>query len=107
MAIDYSILANEEPQFPGGDAALLQFLATHIRYPQIALEQEIQSVVYLRFVVNEDGSVGDVIVDKGLQKDCDEEAIRVVKSFPRFKPAKQEGKPVKCWFSLPVRYALQ
>lgn len=97
---------DEEPQFPGGEAALLRFIAEHIRYPQSAVNDEIQGVVYLRFVVNEDGSVGDVVVDKGLQKDCDEEAIRVVKSFPRFKPAKQEGKPVKCWFSLPIRYTL-
>lgn len=96
----------EPPQFPGGDQALMEYIATHLKYPQDAIIDEIQGVVNLRFVVNEDGSVGEIIVDKSLGNACDQEAKRVVKSFPRFKPGTQGGKPVKVWFTLPIRFSL-
>lgn len=100
-------VVEQPPTFPGGEAALLKYIATHVKYPQIAQEQDIQGVVNLRFVVKEDGSVGDVQVAKSLESHCDAEAVRVVKSLPRFIPGKQQGKPVKVWFSLPVRFQLQ
>lgn len=100
-------VVEQPPTFPGGEAALLKYIATHVKYPQIAQEQEIQGVVNLRFVVKEDGSVGDVQVAKSLESHCDQEAVRVVKSLPRFIPGKQQGKAVKVWFSLPVRFQLQ
>lgn len=102
----YSVV-EQMPTFPGGDAALLAYVAKNIKYPAIAVEQEIQGVVNLRFVVLEDGRVGEVQVQKGLEKHCDAEAIRVVKSLPRFIPGKQQGKAVRVWFSLPVRYTIQ
>lgn len=136
----------EQPaQFPGGEAGLLNYIATHMRYPVSAQEQEIQGVVVLRFVVNTDGKVGKVEVVQSLHnrnepesksewlkehkgatdKDyksyvkkveennrlgidtCDGEAVRVVKSFPRFVPAKQDGKVVPSWFTIPIRFQLQ
>ena len=100
-------VVEQMPQFPGGEAALLKYVATHLKYPAIAQEQEIYGVVTLRFVVLEDGSVGDVIIMKSLEKHCDEEAKRVVKSLPRFIPGKQQGKAVRVWYTLPVRYVLQ
>ena len=100
-------VVEQMPQFPGGEAALLKYVATHLKYPAIAQEQEISGVVTLRFVVLEDGSVGDVIIMKSLEKHCDEEAKRVVKSLPRFIPGKQQGKAVRVWYTLPVRYVLQ
>ena len=100
-------VVEQVPQFPGGEAALLKYVATHLKYPAIAQEQEISGVVTLRFVVLEDGSVGDVIIMKSLEKHCDEEAKRVVKSLPRFIPGKQQGKAVRVWYTLPVRYVLQ
>lgn len=100
-------VVEQPPTFPGGEAALLKYIATHVKYPQIAQEQDIQGVVNLRFVVKEDGSVGDVQVAKSLESHCDAEAVRVVKSLPRFIPGKQQGKAVKVWFSLPVRFQLQ
>ena len=100
-------VVEQMPQFPGGEAALLKYVATHLKYPAIAMEQEISGVVTLRFVVLEDGSVGDVIIMKSLEKHCDEEAKRVVKSLPRFIPGKQQGKAVRVWYTLPVRYVLQ
>lgn len=100
-------VVEQMPTFPGGEAALLKYVNTHIKYPAIAQEQEISGVVVLRFVVKEDGSVGDVIVQKSLEKHCDDEAVRVVKSLPRFIPGKQQGKAVRVWYTLPVRYVIQ
>ena len=100
-------VVEQMPSFPGGEAALLKYVNTHIKYPAIAQEQEISGVVVLRFVVKEDGSVGEVIVQKSLEKHCDEEAVRVVKSLPRFIPGKQQGKAVRVWYTLPVRYVIQ
>ena len=100
-------VVEQMPSFPGGEAALLKYVNTHIKYPAIAQEQEISGVVVLRFVVKEDGSVGEVIVQKSLEKHCDEEAVRVVKSLPRFIPGKQQGKAVRVWYPLPVRYVIQ
>ena len=91
-------VVEQMPSFPGGEAALLKYVNTHIKYPAIAQEQEISGVVVLRFVVKEDGSVGEVIVQKSLEKHCDEEAVRVVKSLPRFIPGKQQGKAVRVWY---------
>lgn len=96
-----------QPSFPGGEAALLKYISTHLKYPSIAQEQEIQGVVVLRFVVLEDGSVGDVVVQKGLHPECDKAAVKVVQSLPRFVPGKQQGKPVKVWFTCPIRFIIQ
>lgn len=100
-------VVEQNPVFPGGDAALLKYVNSHIKYPEIARDQEIQGVVTLRFVVLEDGRVGEVQVVKSLEPHCDAEAIRVIKSLPRFTPGKQQGKPVRVWFTLPVRYVIQ
>lgn len=101
----YSVV-EQEPQFPGGPDALVNYVSSHIKYPSIAQEQDIQGKVVLKFVVLENGSVGDVKVLQSLHPACDKEAIRVVKSLPRFTPGKQQGKPVKVWFTLPVRFSL-
>lgn len=95
------------PTFPGGEAALLKYVNSNIKYPSISQEQDVQGVVLLRFVVLEDGRVGDVVVQKSLDKHCDAEAIRVVKTLPRFIPGKQQGKAVRVWFTLPIRFIIQ
>ena len=102
----YSVV-EQQAQFPGGEAALLAYVAKNIKYPAIAVEQEIQGTVNLRFVVEANGSIGDVQIVKSLESHCDKEAIRVVKSLPRFIPGKQQGRPVRVWFTLPVRYSIQ
>ncbi|RRD78493.1 energy transducer TonB [Alloprevotella sp. OH1205_COT-284] len=100
-------IVEQMPSFPGGDAALLKYIASNIRYPSIAQEQDIQGQVLLRFVVLEDGRVGQVVVQKSLESHCDAEAIRVVKTLPRFIPGKQQGKPVRVWYTLPIRFVIQ
>lgn len=104
---DVFTVVEQQPTFPGGEAALLRYVSEHVKYPAIAQEQEIQGTVVLRFVVLEDGSIGDVVIQRGLDPSCDKEAVRVVKSLPRFIPGKQQGRPVKVWFTLPIRFIIQ
>ena len=100
-------LVEVQASYPGGEAALLAFISKTLVYPQIAVEQELQGTVILRFRVNADGSVGDIIVKKSLSRECDQAAADVVKKLKRFIPAKQQGHPVPVWFTLPIRFQLQ
>ena len=94
------------PVFPDGEATLLAYLAQHLKYPEQAIRDSVQGVVLLRFVVLEDGRIGKVQIIKSLESHCDAEAKRVVKSLPRFIPGKQEGKAVRVWYTLPIRFQL-
>lgn len=96
----------QPPVFPGGDAALMKYLNDNIRYPQLAIENNIQGRVVVQFVVQKDGSIGQVKVARSKDPDLDKEAVRVVKSLPRFQPGKQNGNPVNVWFTLPVTFKL-
>lgn len=100
-------IVQDMPSFPGGDAAMLAYLGKNIKYPTLAKESGIQGTVYVTFVVEKDGSVSNVKVLRGIGGGCDEEAIRVVKSMPRWTPGKQRGKPVKVQYNLPCRFVLQ
>lgn len=93
--------------YPGGEPALLKFIADNLVYPSIAQEQDLQGRVTLRFKVEKDGSIGEVRIVKGLSKECDTEAVKVVKKLKRFTPARQQGHPVTVWFTLPIRFQLQ
>jgi protein TonB len=95
------------PEFPGGEAALHQYLAENIKYPQMAKESGIQGRVFVTFVVERNGKVTDVKVLRGIGGGCDEEAIRVVQNMPSWTPGKQRGKPVRVQFNLPVKFTLQ
>jgi protein TonB len=95
------------PEFPGGELELMKFLQKNIQYPQMERDNDIQGKVLLRFVVSEEGAVGDVSVLRGVSPGIDKEAVRVVKSLPKFKPGKQQGKSVKVYYNLPVMFKLQ
>lgn len=95
------------PEFPGGDAARMKFLQENIKYPQLARESGIQGTVYVTFVVETNGKVTDVKVLRGIGGGCDEEAVRVIQSMPRWVPGKQRGKPVRVQFNMPIRFTLQ
>jgi periplasmic protein TonB len=95
------------PEFPGGEAELFKYLKTTINYPKIAKENGIQGVVYVTFIVKADGSISDIEVLRGIKGGCDEEAIRVVKSMPKWKPGLQRGRPVDVHFNLPIRFVLK
>lgn len=95
------------PSFPGGDAALMNWLSQHISYPPLAAENGIQGTVVVQFVVKKDGSIGEVRVVRGKDPDLDKEAVRVVRAMPRFIPGRTNGQPVNVWFTLPIRFRLQ
>ena len=95
------------PQFPGGDEALIKYLSSHINYPPMAAENNIQGRVVVAFVVDKTGKVGEVNVVRSVDKDLDREAVRVCKSLPKFVPGRQNGQPVSVWFTLPVTFKLQ
>lgn len=95
------------PQFPGGDAALLQFLAKSIKYPVIAQENGIQGRVICAFVVNRDGTIVDAEVLRGVDPSLDKEALRVINTMPKWSPGKQRGKPVRVKYTVPITFRLQ
>jgi protein TonB len=95
------------PTFPGGDAELFKFLSNNVKYPVIAQENGIQGRVICQFVVNRDGSIVDVEVVRSVDPSLDKEAIRVIKSMPKWSPGKQRGKPVRVKYTLPVNFKLQ
>ncbi len=97
----------DKPEFPGGMAGLLKYIATHTKYPQIAKENGISGKVYVQFVIGKDGKVTDVKVVRGRDPYLDKEAVRVVKSLPAWKPGKQRGKPVKVSYIVPINFKLQ
>lgn len=100
-------IVEEMPEFPGGMTKLADYLAKNIKYPQMARESGIQGRVFVQFVVEPDGSVSNVAVMRSLGGGCDEEAMRVVKSMPKWKAGKQRGKPVRVSYILPVNFKLQ
>ena len=107
VAPEIFIVVEQMPQFPGGDDALRKFLSSHINYPPMAAENNVQGKVILQFVVEKDGKVGEVKLARSVDKDLDKEAIRVVKSLPKFTPGRQNGQAVRVWYTLPVTFKLQ
>ena len=95
------------PQFPGGEAALMKYLQSHINYPPMAAENNVQGRVVVQFVVDKTGKVGEVKVVRNVDKDLDKEAVRVCKSLPKFTPGRQNGQAVSVWYTLPVTFKLQ
>ena len=95
------------PEFPGGEQAMMDFVAKNVQYPKEAMEKEISGRVLVGFIVEKDGSISETEVVKGIGGGCDEEAVRVVKAMPKWKPGKQDGKPVRVHFLLPLTFKLQ
>ncbi len=95
------------PEFPGGTGELYKYLGKSIKYPPLAKESGIQGRVFVNFVVEPDGSISNVKVLRGIGGGCDEEAMRVVKNMPTWKPGKQRGKSVRVSYNLPIKFTLQ
>jgi TonB family protein len=101
------VVVEEMPSFPGGDSEMMNFIYENIKYPENALENNIQGRVILRFCVTYKGEVNQVSVLKGVDPELDNEAMRVVSILPQWKPGKQGGKTVNVWYSLPINFALK
>jgi len=105
---DRSILMHTEqqPEFPGGMDAMMEFLNKNLRYPNQAKENNIQGKVICGFTITEQGKIEDVTVQRGIGGGCDEEAVRVIKMMPYWKPAKQNGKAVNVHYNIPIAFKL-
>ncbi len=100
-------VVEQQPEFPGGNSKLGEYLGKNIRYPSAAQRANVSGRVFISFVVNTDGSIQDVQVLKGLGFGTDEEATRVVKSMPKWRPGKQSGRPVRVKYNLPISFTLE
>ncbi len=100
----YSV--QEQAKFPGGEAALFKFISDNLEYPEEARNNNVTGTVGVKFVIDKQGNVTDVEVVRSVDPYLDREAVRVIKMMPRWKPAKQRGKPVKVILILPVRFVL-
>ncbi|MBK7946810.1 MAG: energy transducer TonB [Flavobacteriales bacterium] len=100
------VIAEEMPTFPGGQEAMMKFIGSKIRYPKEAVDNGIQGTVFVTFVVERDGSITGVKTLRGIGSGCDEEALRVVQSMPKWIPGKQRGKEVRVQYNLPIRFKL-
>lgn len=100
-------IVEQQPMFPGGQTALMKYLSEHTKYPVVAQENGVQGRVTVQFVVEKDGSISDVHVLRGVDPSLDKEAVRVVKSMPRWTPGKQNGINVRVNYRVPVLFRLQ
>ncbi len=100
-------IVEEQPEFPGGEEARIKFITENIKYPQIAKENGIEGKVFITFVVEKDGSISNVRLLRDIGGGCGEEAIRVVKAMPKWKPGKQRGQAVRVQFNMPINFVLQ
>lgn len=95
------------PEFPGGFSELMNFLTSNVNYPESAKTNNIEGRTFVSFVVEKDGSITDIEVLRGFDKDCDAEAVRVVSTMPKWKPGVKDGETVRCRFTLPFTFKIK
>jgi len=100
------MVVEKMPEYPGGQEAMMRFLMNNVKYPADAIKNNIQGRVILQFVVNQDGSVSDVVVVRGVSSSLDAEAIRVIKAMPKWIPGTQKGKAVRVKYTMPINFKL-
>jgi len=99
-------VVEQMPSFPGGPSALFDYLSNTVRYPPAAMKKGIQGRVICTFVVEGDGSISDVKVTKSVDESLDREAVRVLRVMPRWIPGRQDGKPVRVKYTVPMAFRL-
>ena len=95
------------PEFPGGVEGLMRYLQQNVQYPPTAIQNNVQGRVIVQFIIDETGQVGDVKVVRSVSEEVDAEAVRVIKSMPKFEPGRQGGEPVSVWYTLPIAFKMQ
>ena len=103
---EFFMVVENMPEFPGGDLGLMKYIQRNVKYPPIAKEYNITGKVYVSFIVDKSGAVTNVKIVRGVDKNLDAEALRVVKSLPKYKPGKQRGQPVRVMFTIPINFTL-
>jgi periplasmic protein TonB len=101
------LIVEQMPEFKDGEKAMFRYLAENFKIPALARENGIEGTVYVSFVINKDGDVRDVTIKRGISGGCNEEAVRVVSSMPKWKPGRQNGKAVNVAFTLPIKIHLE
>ncbi len=96
----------QEPDFPGGMLKFADYVKTHLNYPDLAKQNNVQGRVFLTFIVEKDGSLSDIKVVRGIGSGCDEEAVRLLKKGPKWIPGKQNGYVLRVMYTLPVSFKL-
>lgn len=99
-------IAEVMPEYPGGQEAMFKFLSSSIVYPTEMVDAGVQGKVFVEFIVRQDGSITDARVLRGVAGPLDQEAIRVVRTMPKWMPGRQNGKPVDCRYRLPIAFHL-
>ena len=94
------------PEYPGGESAMLKFISDHLRYPDSARAKKIEGRVFVKFTIDEYGKVVEVSVLKGIGGGCDEEALRVIRSMPAWKPGSQDGEGIRVEYTIPINFQL-
>jgi len=100
------MVVEKMPEFPGGDLGLMNYISNNINYPKEAKNLNITGKVYVQFTVDTTGEVTNVKIARGVDQFLDDEAIRVVQSFPKFSPATQRGKPIAVPFTIPINFII-
>lgn len=106
VADEIFTIVEDQPNFPGGTSAFYQYVQKNLKYPAQARRMGIEGKVFVQFVVDRDGTISQVTVVKGIGAGCDEEAARVIKNSPKWKPGKQRGQPVRVRMILPITFKL-
>lgn len=97
---------DKSPEFPGGFSAMYAFMGKTIRYPEEASRKRIQGKVVTAFVVGEDGTIRDIVIEKSAGYGMDEEAVRVIKAMPKWIPGERQGQKVAVYYKMPINFAL-
>ena len=100
------VIVEEQAEFPGGLDSMYAYIQKNLVYPEKAKAEGIEGRVFVSFIIEKDGSISNVKLLRGIGGDCDEAAVEMVKNMPKWKPAKQRGKPVRCQFTLPIKFEL-
>ena len=103
---EFFMVVENMPEFPGGDLGLMKFIQKNVRYPAIAKEYNITGKVYVSFIVDKQGKVTNVKIVRGVDKNLDAEALRVVSLLPKYRPGQQRGKAVRVMFTIPINFTL-
>lgn len=95
------------PVFPGGQKAMYDFLRENIKYPEIALKNNIEGTVYVKFIVDKNGVISNPVIMRGIGGGCDEEAIRVLSLMPKWSPPKQNDIPCSVYYRIPIKFSIK
>ncbi len=100
------VKVDQMPEFPGGQVALVKYISKNLHYPAKAKKNKISGRVFVSFIINKEGQVIEPKILRGLSEECDEEALRIIKQMPKWKPGLKENKPVNVQFNMPLQFEL-